>query len=316
MTDTLTEGSRTHDPRAEALFAQWNIAYELQEVPIDDVRLLDGAQVRDVANIAPSEGVEEYATQMRAGANFPPVVLMKPNILIDGNTRLEAARRNGRAQFAAYVVDVPTVDFAKSVAGALNQLNGRRLTSGEAQRVALTMAEQLHWNDEQVAAYVGRTAQMVRTWRRQAETEMKAKRLGLAEQVERISKNQQDMIAGVVHDAPFAELVKLASEVKVPRRELSRIVKDIGKAPSEADEIKVVSSARSDLVPMGPPPWRPQRNVAAHRARMVIPQLLNLAPVAVLEPSRLEEDRKLWLALRQHVDAVLGVFDSQPEQLL
>lgn len=314
MADTLTVASVSHDPRAEALFGQWNIAFELKEILIDEVRLLDGAQVRDVANIAPSEGVEEYATQMRSGANFPPVVLMKPNILIDGNTRLEAARRNGRSLFPAYVVEVPTVDFAKAVAGGLNQLNGRRLTSAEAQRVALTMVEQLHWNDEQVAAYVGRTSQMVRTWRRQAETEIKAKRLGLGDQVGHISKNQQDVIAGVVHDAPFAELVKLAADVKVPRKELSRIVKEIGKAPSEVDEIQVVTSARTQMVPVGPPPRRAQRNLAAHRARMVIPQLLNLKPLEVLEPARFEEDHKLWHALRDHVDAVLVAFDEHPPQ--
>ena len=211
-------------------------------------------------------------------------------------------------------MEVPTVDFAKAVAGGLNQLNGRRLTSAEAQRVALTMVEQLHWNDERVAAYVGRTAQMVRTWRRQAETELKAKRLGLGDQVGHISKNQQDVIAGVVHDAPFAELVKLASDLKVPRKELSRIVKEIGKAPSEADEIQVVTLARTEMAPVGPPPRRAQRNVAAHRARMVIPQLLNIKPLDALEPARFEDDRKLWHALRDHVDAVLVAFDEHPPQ--
>ena len=65
MTDTLTVASVSHDPRAEALFGQWNIAFELKEILIDEVRLLDGAQVRDVANIAPSEGVED--TPLKCG---------------------------------------------------------------------------------------------------------------------------------------------------------------------------------------------------------------------------------------------------------
>ena len=91
MSTTIAE-AQNRDPRAEALFAQWNIPFELNhEFSIADIRRLDGAQVRDLGHIAPEEGVQEYATQMRSGALFPPIVLMKPNILVDGNTRLAAA---------------------------------------------------------------------------------------------------------------------------------------------------------------------------------------------------------------------------------
>ena len=153
---------------------------------------------------------------------------------------------------------MPTVDFAKSVAGALNQLNGRRLDAAEAQRVALTMLQELKFNDDQIAAYVGRSSQMVRTWRRQAETEARAKRLGLEEQLQTVSKNQQDRIASIGHDAPFAEVVKLLSESKVPNGELRSIVQDIVRAPSEADELDRVAKAHAELRAMGPVPGTPR----------------------------------------------------------
>ena len=316
MSTTIAE-AQNHDPRAEALFAQWNIPFELDhEFSIADIRRLSGAQVRDLGHVAPEEGVQEYATQMRSGALFPPIVLMKPNILVDGNTRLGAAKAIERVTFAAYVIDVPTVDFAKSVAGALNQLNGRRLDAAEAQRVALTMLQELKFNDDQIAAYVGRSSQMVRTWRRQAETEARAKRLGLEEQLQTVSKNQQDRIASIGHDAPFAEVVKLLSESKVPNGELRSIVQDIVKASSEADELDRVAKARAELRAMGPRPRHAQTNPAARRARMVIPQLLNIRPLALLEPARLEEDRKLWEHLRGHCDEVLRVFAEHPEPML
>ena len=316
MSSTLT-GAENRDPRAEALFTQWNIPFELnQAFPVADIRRLDGAQVRDLGHIAPGEGVQEYATQMRSGALFPPIVLMKPNILVDGNTRLGAAAAVERETFPAYVIDVPTVDFAKSVAGALNQLNGRRLDAAEAQRVALTMLQELKFNDDQIAAYVGRSSQMVRTWRRQAETEARAKRLGLAEQLDSVSKNQQDRIASISHDAPFAEVVKLLSESKVPNGELRSIVQDVMKAPSEADELERVAKARVELRAMGPRPRHAQVNPAARRARMVIPQVLNLKPLALLEPARLVEDRKLWEQLRSHCDDVLRVLAEHPEPML
>ncbi len=316
MSNTLPE-AENRDPRAEALFAQWNIPVELKQgFPVAEIRRLDGAQVRDLGHIAPDEGVQEYATQMRSGAMFPPIVLMQPNILVDGNTRLGAASAIGRERFPAYVIDVPTVDFAKSVAGALNQLNGRRLDAAEAQRVALTMQQELKFNDDQIAAYVGRSSQMVRTWRRQAETEARARRLGLAEQLENVSKNQQDRIASINHDAPFAEVVRLLSESKVPNTEVRAIVQDIVKAPSEADELERVARARAELKAIGPRPRRAQVNPVARRARMVMPQLLNMKPLALLEPARLEEDRKLWQQLRAHCDDVLRVFAEHPEPLL
>ncbi|MGP8204517.1 MAG: hypothetical protein ACLQVK_00425 [Acidimicrobiales bacterium] len=316
MSTTVTT-TDNRDPRAEALFAQWNIPVELDpEFPVATIRRLDGAQVRDLGHIAPGEGVQEYATQMRSGALFPPIVLMKPNILVDGNTRLGAATTVGRQTLPAYIIDVPTVDFARSVAGALNQLNGRRLDAAEAQRVALTMQQELKFNDDQIAAYVGRSSQMVRTWRRQAETEARARRLGLVEQLETVSKNQQDRIASISHDAPFAEVVKLLSESKVPNGELRSIVQDVMKAPSEADELERVARARAELRAIGPRPRHAQVNPVARRARMVIPQLLNLKPLALLEPARLGEDRKLWAQLRGHCDEVLRVLAEHPEPML
>jgi hypothetical protein len=315
MSATLTE---SQDPRAEALFASWNLGFELTEFGTDEIRTLDGAQVRDLGNIAPDEGIEEYRTQMHGGARFPAIVLMKPNILLDGNTRLGAATAEHLGTFPAYVVDVPTVDLGRALAATLNQRNGRRLTAEEAQRSALSMIQNLHFNDDQVAANIGRSGQQVRTWRRQVETETRAKRLGLADEVAKVSLNQRDRIASVSHDAPFAELVKLASEVKIPPSDLRRIVNDITKAPSEADEIQRVTQARDELRPAGPPPRRPQRNEVAARARMVVPQVINLteSPLALLEPGRLEEDRKMWATLRERVEAVVAFFNEQPEPML
>ena len=68
MSIAMTE-AQNRDPRAEALFAQWNIPVELnQDFPIDGIRRLDGAQVRDLGHVAPEEGVQEYAMQMSSGA--------------------------------------------------------------------------------------------------------------------------------------------------------------------------------------------------------------------------------------------------------
>ena len=129
-----------------------------------------------------------------------------------------------------------------------------------------------------------------------------------------MSKNQQDRIASINHDAPFAEVVKLLSEAKVPNGELRSIVQDVIKAPSEADELERVARARAELRALGPIPSRRDQPCRPAR-RMVIPQLLNMKPLALLEPARLNEDRKAWEHLRGHCDDVLRVFAEREPML-
>jgi hypothetical protein len=308
MTDTLTD---RRDPRQESLYLSWNIPFELVELPLADIRVLEGAQVRDLGNIAPSEGVTEYATHMRAGAKFPPIAVMRPNILIDGNTRLGAARSNRFDSTPAYLLEISTVDVAKAVAAALNQLNGRRLTSAEVQKSALIMLRELHLSDDAVAAAIGRSSQMVRIWRRYGETEAHASRLNLDEHLDKVSKNQRDVLASVTLDAPFAELVKLTSDIKVPNSELRRVVKAVTAASSDADALEVVAAARKGMVAVGPEPRRAQINVKARRARMIVPQVLNLRPADLFDAAKAEEDRKMWLELQEFVGGVLSMYDQR-----
>src|SRR5215472_8713856 len=100
MASTVTTG----DVRFEALFQRWGLQWEfVPELSLaDQLKTLDEAQVRDLSHIAPTERVHEYALQMKGGANFPPIVLMAPNILIDGNTRAQAGRQAGRTTLPAY----------------------------------------------------------------------------------------------------------------------------------------------------------------------------------------------------------------------
>jgi ParB/Sulfiredoxin domain len=107
-----------------AKLREWNLVYEIvPDFPLSRIRRDDQSQVRQLAHIAPALRVEEYAQQMRNGAMFPPILLMTPDLLIDGNTRLKAAQRIGRQSFPAIVVDTKTRDMALILAASLNQVS-------------------------------------------------------------------------------------------------------------------------------------------------------------------------------------------------
>src|SRR5205823_3856296 len=56
-------------------------------LPVDEIGITEGQQVRLIRHRAPPEMVARYAQQMKAGAVFPAIVVNDRRELIDGNTR-------------------------------------------------------------------------------------------------------------------------------------------------------------------------------------------------------------------------------------
>lgn len=310
MTDSSTIVA---EPRFEALFRAWNVHYRLELVSIDDITVDGGQQVRDLANIADQEQVKQYATQERNGAKFPPIVLRNPHLLIDGNTRLEAARKNGRTEIAAYVLELHSAAMARSIAGALNQMGGRRLTEDEAKLAAQTMMTDLGFTTEQVARHVGYSTTQVGAWRRQGEAKAHAAKLDLMDEIEKIAGTIQGYLSRITQDQPFRDLVTFLADTKVTAAEVSAVVKEVEAAGSEDDAITIVDDARRRWRPAGPNNTV-IANKPAGRARMTIPQLLHLNPSDVVDLSdrdRAIRDREAWQQLREHAGRVLQAFDVQ-----
>lgn len=296
----------------EAKFDEWNLPYTfVPEIRLDDMRVADWAQVREGSHIAPQEQVAEYAEQMRHGAQFPPLVLMeaKPPVLIDGNTRRAAAKLLRLKSFPAYIVETGTVEMAKILAGSLNQMGGKRLTTDEAHSLALLMLAR-DMADEAVAREVGRSATQVRQWRRIKEAEAHAAKLGMAEQFETIDRPAKLRLAEITHDLPFAEAVKLVAEVKPKPKVIQDMVKEVVKAPSDTEAVDVVRQVRAELKPAGPPPHRPNLlNPAARQARMHLGGLIKLRedPVALVDLTHREEELARWTELSHLITAVFNV---------
>lgn len=298
------------DPKVESILQEFNLRYELLEaVELSTIADEPAQQARAIVHRAIPENVEKYYEQMKAGAQFPPIVLREPRILLDGNTRRAAASKLGMQYFPAYVVhDITTGDMARALSGAINQTNGQPLTVEEAQEIAVEMMYgELRFSVQSVARYVGRSATQINRWRKQSDVKRHAERLGLDEQIGMISATQREKLADVQHDEPFRRLVEVVAGSKPPNAELTAVVKDVAAATSEASEIEVVDAAAQMWRPTGPAA-RVVRNRKAQQARMAAGQLLKMRPADVFDPERAVDDRIMWERLRDQADDVLRSF--------
>lgn len=294
-----------------AKIKSWNFDCEVdQEFVIDKIERSAAAQVRDASHIAPAQRVEEYTQQMRNGAIFPPILIRKPNVLIDGNTRLAAAKRVGRKTFPAIVVDIDTPERAKILAAAINQMGGERLTAGEAHEASLLMMQQ-GYPDVAVARELGRDLSQVRRWRNQRDVAARAEKMGLAEQAAAIPRSTLGALTAVTHDEPFAELTKLLADVRPAEKQAKEMASQVAQAPSDEAAVRAIAAMREELQPAGPPPHAAVRSEIP-LVRAAIGNLLKLAgrASAGFDPVKRDDEVTRWTQLRKVVDEVLAALKA------
>lgn len=303
----------------EHLFKAWNISFRHREdVVIDQIRRDDDAQVRRIDHIAIPANVDTYALQMKAGAQFPPVVVWA-GMLIDGNTRLSAAKKNGLATFDVYEVELPSITMAKNLAAALNQLGGQKLTMEEARESALNYISE-GFTDGQIAMYLGVTAEAARQWRKLSEVAERAERTGMGEFVAGLNKTQKMELAKVTHDQPFRDLVSAVQAAKdagakVEKNDLKEVVEKVVEATSDDAASQIVAEAREEWVPVGPIPSPVRKNRKAQQARMHIGGLLKAKESAkeLIDPAKREEDLVRWQELQALVAEMVELLSHEVE---
>lgn len=301
----------------EAKLREWDIEYEYVEAyPVADVKSVEWTQVREEAHIADRDTVTEYRTQMAQGSVFPPVVLMAPDVLVDGNTRISAAKGLRRKHFPAFVAKFNSVDLAKTFAAAMNQQGGRRLTPAEAYEAALTMMRR-GMADEAVAREIGRSVEAVRQMRRRKEfAERSAELPEIAEVAERVKQTQQVKLSQIKHNPAFVEAVKLVADTKPPERMVSDIVKAATEARTDAEAVSAVRALRAELAPAGPPPVRVVVSSEVRQARAHLGGLLKYVenPAVLLDvvsPEARTMSMSRWSDLRGLADKVLELYRSE-----
>jgi ParB-like chromosome segregation protein Spo0J len=313
--EVMTDEDLRRDLRIEGLLKDWSLDFTFE--PEQPLRKIDAgndeSQVREPGHRAPHETTEEYATQMRNGALFPPIVVTHNGRLIDGNTRVAAARQLAIDTFPTYVVRLPQGNYGPMIGAALNQMGGKRLSAEEAFAAAEVMMR-AGFADEAIARTLGRSPQAVRNYRREHRYKLTAERTGTASLP--IKRQAQRHLADIGHDEPFRAASELVAAAKPAAKDVQEMVEKVNAARSEHEEIQVVEEHRAKWKPTGPPPQRRAPIRAATAAGRKVDALLAITdPVSELAPAQLRGDLEpKWQRLRDLCDRVLAAFADGPAE--
>lgn len=218
---------------------------------IDQIRDVEGNQVRLSRHRAPKDTVKRYAQQMKGGAIFPAIVVNDRHEIVDGNTRWMAARRNKRETISAYVcLNLSALD-ARSLSVELNQSNGLAMTQDELHGFVTGAVEEGKILDAQAySRMTGVKPSTLARWVAAKQFELRATREGIPEQhLKGLSNTVRAALQVTKLSAVFVAVTQLAIDARVPIAELKKIITEANAAPSEASACQVVASqreARSD----------------------------------------------------------------------
>lgn len=316
MTDTVTNPALELTARqigalVEAKLIEWAIPYNyVADYEIADVRNLPDVQVRAAEHIAADDQVEQYAEHMKQGVTFPPIVVFGENILVDGNTRVAAAKRARIRSLPAFTCRFPNGELAVAFAAAANQMGGRRLTAEEAHAQANVLMR-YGYEDDSIARELGYGRTQINNWRREREARERAERTMVGDRLSTISRTEQRKLAGVKLDAPFAAAVDFIAAAKPKASVITDLVQRISKAPSEADAVAVVSAVKAETVAAGPPPHRSSRTPEQQTAARVLPQLTKMEGrqlgLVEADPERRDAWVAQWVIVRDLAAAVVDL---------
>jgi hypothetical protein len=277
-------------PQVEQMLKARGIDFEFEpNLATSDIREVEEAQVRLVEHRAPKEQVNKYATAMKHGATFPAIVVNENFEKIDGNTRLEAKRKNGSDAIAAYIVFGVSALDARSLSVELNQSNGLAMTEEEIRNfIAGAINEGQHPEVRTLARMTGVRELKITRWIAETQFLDRAQKAGIADRhVSVLPPSTRASLNGVRLSTVFDALTILAAEAKLPAAQVKRLVTQVNGASSEEEALQIVTAereARADeirAVASGFSPDRRSRGSAQHVGgllRFQVEDLLDVAP--------------------------------------
>ncbi|MEA2372116.1 MAG: ParB/Sulfiredoxin domain [Solirubrobacteraceae bacterium] len=213
---------------------------------LDQIRDVEGNQVRLGKHRAPKEMVERYAEQMKGGAIFPAIVVNDRYEIVDGNTRWMAVRRNRKETIPSYVCANLSALEARSLSVELNQSHGLSMTQEELHGfVTGAVEEGKVLNAKAYSRMTGVKPATLARWVAAKQFEMRAARENIPEQrLDRLSDSVRAALQVAKLSAVFAAVTQLAVDARVPVAQLKTIITEANTASSEADAREVVARAR------------------------------------------------------------------------
>lgn len=235
--------------------------YRVVELPLSSIVLDHEAQVRTSDHQAPKKRVDRYATQMKAGATFPSIVVAENGTsaegqhqvkMVDGNTRRKAAL-SPEVQwdaFPAYVLKDVTFEQCRQIGVYMNQRNGRDLDDSEA-RKWVNEALEAGMSLTAIARISGFAYSTVKRMDGIREFGIRGKKTSLpADLLNSVHEGSAALLADKVqHDRVFAEAVQLAADAHLTPSDLRPLITKIAKTGSDDEAFELIAKERAAQTP-------------------------------------------------------------------
>ena len=305
-----THSSTSKQVEARLVARHIDFAFE-PNLRIDEIRDVEGNQVRLSEHRAPKEMVKRFAEQMKAGAIFPAIVVNDRGELVDGNTRRMAALKNGHETIAAYICSDLSPLQARSLSVELNQSHGLSMTEDEIHAfVASAVQEGQLLDTKAYARMTGVKASTLSRWIAGKQFQMRAERAGIASpEVAALSESVRAALQVARLKSVFIEVTALAVAGRMPAAALKKLITKANTAPSEAEALAVVADereARSDDIKAFAGGFKARKR-KSQRSVMHISGLLKFDVEELLDvaPDKRRETFLRLRALEQHINAAI-----------
>lgn len=239
--DTVPDTALATIELVEKLGFTWKFDYEIP-MPTDAKRRV---QIRSEEHNSPRDMVTQYAAAMARGDRFPPPVLTLDDYLVDGNTRVEAARRNKYPTIQAVILQDNHVGATDSVrrrlhilGAAFNARHGKRVDRDEIIAAVLTMAEDTTYDMSRIAALIGVPDSMVRNILVEKRARDRAAEAGVVVNgsVPATQLRKLGSISEKFNDGPWLEMVKLTQDAGLSPNELAEVTNKVRAITGSDDE--------------------------------------------------------------------------------
>jgi hypothetical protein len=279
---------------------------------IEQIRDVEGNQVRLSEHRAPKATVGRYAEQMKAGAVFPAIVVNDRHEIVDGNSRWMAAQRNKRKTIAAYVCFDLSPLQARSLSVELNQAHGLSMMEDELRAFVTGAIEEGQVLDTRAyARMTGVKAYKLARWVAVKHFDKRAARAGMSsDQLKDLPDSARAALNVVKLGRVFQQATMLAVDARVPAAQIRTIITEANAAPSEAEALAVVTrarAARSEDIKMIASGFktvpRKSRGLALHIGGLLRFEVADLLDVS---PDKQAEMFTRMSRLRERLDAALA----------
>jgi hypothetical protein len=210
-------------------------------------------QIRAEAHVAPREEVKKYATAMKRGDKFPPLVVSKDGCIVDGNTRDAAAHANNVPYLQALILDehyeggsAKAKQRMHALGAAFNVRNGKGIDKAEIRGAIEHIGMDPLYDATRIAALIGVSEGLVRAVLSEKKARQRAQQVNIelnnsltSSQLRRIGQT-----ATTMNDGPFTALLELTQDASLKPTEISALVKQAKASKSDQAAMDLITHER------------------------------------------------------------------------